>query len=62
MTVNPSFGKQRQEDGSEFKASLGYLVSPGQPELQSKTPSQRKKKSEYDVSSVEASLSLNKAR
>jgi hypothetical protein len=59
MSVIPALGYLRQEDGSKFKAILGYLVNPRLAQATEQNSSQKKKKqSEYDVSSVEASLSL----
>lgn len=43
------WGRQRQEDLCEFKATLVYIVIPGQPRLHSETLSQNKNKSCYHL-------------
>lgn len=42
MTVIPALGNLRQEDGSKFKAILGYLVNTRSAQATEQNPSQKK--------------------
>jgi hypothetical protein len=52
MPLIPALRRQRLADLCEFKASLVYIASPGQPELHSETLSQTNKQTNKQKGSI----------